>query len=94
MEQNKEFLSSEKNIGVRQVSLNYVVVVVVWSLSCLPFLIPLTVVLQAPLFMGFPRQEYWSQLSLPSPRILSSPGIEPMAPVSLPLHADTLPAEY
>ena len=33
VEQNNEFLSGEKNIGVRQVSLNYVAVVVVWSLS-------------------------------------------------------------
>ena len=61
---------------------------------CLTFAIPWTVARQASLSMGFSRQEYWSQLSLPSPRILSSPGIEPMAPVSLPLHADTLPAEY
>ena len=79
MEQNKEFLSSEKNIGVRQVSLNYVVVVVVRSLSCLPFLIPLTVVLQAPLFMGFPRQEYWSQMPFPSPGYLPDLGIEPLS---------------
>ena len=79
VEQNKEFLSSEKNIGVRQVSLNYVVVVVVWSLSCLPFLIPLTVVLQAPLFMGFPRQEYWSQMPFPSPGYLPDLGIEPLS---------------
>ena len=79
VEQNKEFLSSEKNIGVRQVSLNYVVVVVVRSLSCLPFLIPLTVVLQAPLFMGFPRQEYWSQMPFPSPGYLPDLGIEPLS---------------
>ena len=30
--------------------------------------------------MGFPRQEYWSGLPLPSPRDLPDPGIEPMSP--------------
>ena len=33
---------------------------------------PWTVALQAPLSMGFPRQEYWSGLSFPSPEDLSS----------------------
>ena len=31
---------------------------------------------QAPLSMGFPRQEYWSGLSFPSPGDLPNPGIE------------------
>ena len=31
---------------------------------------------QAPLFMGFPRQEYWSGLPFPSPGDLPYPGIE------------------
>ena len=31
---------------------------------------------QAPLSMGFPRQEYWSGLPCPSPGDLSGPGIE------------------
>ena len=35
---------------------------------------------QAPLFMGFPRQEYWSGLPLPSPGDLPDPGIEPTYP--------------
>ena len=34
---------------------------------------------QAPLCMGFPRQEYWSGLPFPSPRDLPDPGIEPMS---------------
>ena len=34
---------------------------------------------QAPLFMGFPRQEYWSGLPFPSPRDLPDSGIEPMS---------------
>ena len=32
------------------------------------------------LFMGFPRQEYWSGLPLPPPGDLPDPGIEPEAP--------------
>ena len=30
--------------------------------------------------MGFPRQEYWSGLSFPSPEGLPNPGIEPVSP--------------
>ena len=36
-----------------------------------------TVAHQAPLSMGFPRQEYWSGLPFPSPGDLPNPGIEP-----------------
>ena len=36
---------------------------------------------QAPLFMGFPRQEYWSGLPFPSPGDLPDPGMEPESPV-------------
>ena len=36
-----------------------------------------TVAQQAPLSMGFSRQEYWSGLSCPSPGDLPSPGIKP-----------------
>ena len=36
---------------------------------------PWTVAHQAPLSVGFPRQEYWS--GLPSPEDLPNPGIEP-----------------
>ena len=41
------------------------------------FLTPWTVAYQAPLSMGFSRQEYWSGLPLPTPRDLPDPGIEP-----------------
>ena len=40
---------------------------------------------QAPLSMGFSRQEYWSGLPFPPPRILSNPGGKPMSPESLAL---------
>ena len=38
---------------------------------------PWTAAQQAPLSMGFPRQEYWSGLPFPSPGDLSDAGIEP-----------------
>ena len=41
------------------------------------FATPWTVAHQAPLSMGFPRQEYWSGVPLPSPGDLPDPGIEP-----------------
>ena len=37
---------------------------------------------QAPLSMGFPRQEYWSALPCPPPRDLPDPGMEPVSPAS------------
>jgi len=41
------------------------------------FATPWTVAYQAPLSMGFSRQEYWSGLPFPSPRDIPNPGIEP-----------------
>ena len=43
---------------------------------CLMFATPWTVALQAPLSMGFSRQEYWSGLPFPSPGDLPNAGIE------------------
>ena len=37
---------------------------------------PWTVAHQAPLSMGFPRQEYWSRLPFPPPGALPDPGTE------------------
>ena len=37
---------------------------------------------QAPLSMGFSRQEYWSGLPFPLPGDLPNPGMEPMCLVS------------
>ena len=36
--------------------------------------------LQAPLSVGFPRQEYWNGLSFPPPGDLPKPGTEPKSP--------------
>ena len=41
---------------------------------------PRTVIHQAPLSVGFPRQVYWSRLLFPTPGDLPNPGIEPMSP--------------
>ena len=41
---------------------------------------PETVAWQAPLSMGFSRQEYWSGLPFPSPGELPDPGIEARSP--------------
>ena len=43
------------------------------------FAIPWTIAHQAPLSMGFPRQEYWSRLPFPPSGDLPDPGIEPMS---------------
>ena len=48
--------------------------------SCPTLCNPWTVARQAPLSMGFPRQEYWSGLSFPSPGDLPDPGIKPASP--------------
>ena len=44
------------------------------------FATPWTVAHQAPLSIGFPRQEYWSELPFPSPGDLPDPEIEPTSP--------------
>ena len=41
---------------------------------------PQTVAVQAPLSMGFPRQEYWSGLLFSSPGDLPNPGIKSVSP--------------
>ena len=43
------------------------------------FATPWTVARQAPLSMGFSRQEYWSGLPFPPPGDLPTPGIEPVS---------------
>ena len=39
-----------------------------------------TIASQAPLSMGFSRQEYWSEFLFPSPGDLPYPGIKPTSP--------------
>ena len=45
--------------------------------SCLTLVTPWIVTCQAPLSMGFCRQEYWSGLPFPPPGYLPDSGIEP-----------------
>ena len=46
---------------------------------------------QAPLSMGFPRQEYWNGLPFPPPGHLPDPGIETVSPALL---GDSLPLSH
>ena len=51
------------------------------SLSCVRLFATLwSIAHQAPLSMGFSRQEYWSGLPFSSPGHLPNPGIEPRSP--------------
>ena len=51
----------------------------------------MTVAHWAPLFIGFPRQEYWSGFPSPPPGDLPDPGIKPASPVSPAWQANSLP---
>ena len=48
--------------------------------SCQLFATPWTIACQAPLSLGFPRQEHWSGLPFPSEGDLPDPGVEPKSP--------------
>ena len=55
--------------------------------SSLTLATPWTIAHQAPLSMGFRRQEQWNGLSFPSPGDLPNQGIKTVSPV---LRADSL----
>ena len=57
--------------------------VTLWTIAC-----------QAPLPIGFSRQEYWSGLPFPTPGDLPHPGFEPMSPVDPALQTDSLPRSH
>ena len=66
-----------------------------WTLSRVQlFENPWTVAHQAPLYVGFPEQEYWSGLPFPSPGDLPDSGIEPTSPVTPALQTDSLPLSH
>ena len=54
--------------------------------SCLTLATPWVVACQAPLSMGFSRQDYWSGLPFPFPGDLPDPGIKLQSPA---LQADS-----
>ena len=58
--------------------------------SVSPSLVSDSVTRQAPLSMGFSRQEYWSGQPFPTPGDLPDPGIELASPA---LQVDSLPSE-
>ena len=60
------------------------------AVLCLVAQLCLTIAGEAPLFMGFPRQEYWSGLPFPSPGDLRNPGNKPG---STALQVNFLPSE-
>ena len=66
------------NGGFDKVILQKVKVLVAQSYPTLET--PWTVAHQAPLFMEFSRQEYWSGLPFPSPGDLPNPEIKPQFP--------------
>ena len=55
-------------------------------LSCVQLFAALwTIACQAPLSLEFSKQEYWSDLPLPTPGDLPDPGIKPVSLASLAL---------
>ena len=58
--------------------------------TCSSLVTPWTAACQAPLSIGFARQEYWNGLPFPSTGHLPNLGIKPRSPA---LHADSLPTE-
>ena len=58
--------------------------------SCPAVVTPWTVACQAPLSMGFSRQESWSGLPFPPPGAHPKTGIEPRSPA---MQADSLLSE-
>ena len=55
------------------------------------FAVPWTVAHETPQSMGFPRQEYWSELPFPPSEDLSSPGIKSASPA---VQVDSLPLSH
>ena len=65
------------------------------SFSCVQlFATPWTVAHQAPLSMGFSRQEYWSGLPFPPPEDLPDLGIKPVSPALLHQQVASLPLSH
>ena len=88
-----QWLGCHASTAGRQVRSHIYIYICYAMLSCSVmsnFVTPWTAVHQAPLSMGFSRQEYWSGLPCPLSRNLPNPGIEPRSPT---LQADSLPSK-
>ena len=74
---------------------NYINVCVLSHFSHVQLFVSLwTAAHQAPLSMGFFRQEYWSRLPFRPLGDLPDPGIKPESPASPELQADSLPMSH
>ena len=75
--------------SVNVLFISHIAVVAFYLLSCVCLFCPWTAAHQAPLCMGFPRQEHWSRLPFSSPGHFPNHGIKPASPAwqaySLPL---------
>ena len=72
----------------------FLAVCVTRSVVSSSFVIPWTVAHQAPLSMGFPRQEYWSGVPFPPPGDLPDPEIEPTSLKSPALAGGFFPIQF
>ena len=68
------------NLGFGTVRTLSILICCLLTKSCL-FVTPWTVAHQAPLSMGFFRQEYWSGLPFPTSGNFPDPGVEPVSSV-------------
>ena len=89
-------MTSELGRGSELTLLPWTAVIVAELLNCIRFFVtPRILAHQAPLSVGFPRQEYWSGLPFPSPGDLPDPGTEPSAPATSPAwQADSSPLSH
>ena len=76
----KDFIHNFYDTGQVYWNMNILKVKVKSLSHVLLFATPWTVARQAPLSMGFFRQDYWSGLPFPSPGDLPNPRIEPWSP--------------
>ena len=74
----------------RKENVSKLVVIIVTKLSAF-FVTPWTAARQAPLSLGFPRQEHWSGLLFPPPGDLPDPRTEPSTPA---WQVDSLPLSH
>ena len=72
-------LAQNDTTCMRESSVIFQLFATLWNVAC-----------QAPLSMGFSRQEYWSGLSWPSPGDLPTQEIKPGSPAAPSLRADSL----
>ena len=79
--QDRQLELPEENF-IWAVTAGFSLLLCVCACSVCLFAAPWTVAHQAPLSMGFSRQEYWSGLPFSSPEDLPDPGIEPESWVS------------